>query len=190
MKYKKKHVIPPGKTIRLKDNHTWNAPKGYKILVIDRGAASFNIPESWLLMKMEPLELHNAEPPNDNARLMVTVMRSPPGIDWTELPLEPLLLKSIVTSEKDVVSTSNPETVTRPDVQLVWVQQRFIDPVERPREAFSRIAIARGGSMHLLFTFDYWVDKADEFIPAWDEVIRSLQMGRYIKDPTKGEPHH
>lgn len=190
MKYKKKQIVPT-RTMRLNDNHTWKAPKGYKILVINRGAASFNIPESWLLIKMEPLELHNAEPPNDDARLMVTVMPFPPGnIDWTDLPLEPLLLKSIMTGKKDVLSTSAPVSVSRPDLQLVWVQQRFVDPVERPREAFSRIAIVRGLKMHLLFTFDYWVDKADQFIPAWDEVIRSLQMGRSLKDPLKGEIHH
>ncbi|MEP7291574.1 MAG: hypothetical protein ABI835_07305, partial [Chloroflexota bacterium] len=59
-----------------------------------------------------------------------------------------------------------------------------------PREAFSRIAVVRYLGIHLLITFDYWVDHAKKMTPVWDELLRSLQMGRYIADPLKGETLH
>ncbi len=34
-------------TLRMKDNHTWKAPDGYNILVVDRGALRFNVPKAW-----------------------------------------------------------------------------------------------------------------------------------------------
>jgi hypothetical protein len=176
-------------TMRLKDNHTWTAPDGYKVVVIDRGAVSFNIPESWLLVKMEPLEIHDGAPPNDNARLMVTVWHMPPGIDWTGLPLAPLLMQATEGTRREILEQTGPTPLERDDIEFVWLQQRFVDEVEK-REAFSRIAVARGWNIHLLITFDFWVDDLKRCEVAWNEVLRSLQMGRVISDPTQGPVLH
>jgi hypothetical protein len=173
------------KSLRLKDNHTWNAPDGYKIVVLDRGAVSFNVPDSWLLAKLEPLEIHDAPPPDDNVRLMVSFWRTPPGIDWTELPLKQLLVQSTETSKHEILSHSEVIKAARTDLEIVWNEHRFMDPEEH-REAYSRIALARGWDIHALVTFDFWVTDAEKFQPAWDEVIRSLQLGRHIEDPTRG----
>jgi hypothetical protein len=177
--------------LRVKDNHSWKCPPGYKVLVIDRGAASFNIPEDWLMMGMEPLELHNALPPKDDARLMVHVFRAPSVVDWTGLPLVPFFEEQIQKGYPDteILARTPLVPLQRPDHELVWLQQKWIDKAEN-REAFSRIAMARGPGMHLFITFDYWVDQADQFEPVWDQVIESLQMGRYIADPTKGPTLH
>jgi hypothetical protein len=189
MKHKgKKHFQQ--KTMRLKDNHTWKAPDGYKILVIDRGAASFNFPASWILAKLEPaVEIHDAAPPNDNARLMVTIMKMPPGIDWTGLPLVGLLAQSIKGSQHEILKHGEIVKAERSDLELVWVEQLFLDPIEK-REAYSRIALARGWNVHVLITFDFWENQSEKYRPVWDEVLRSLQLGRQIEDPTKGATLH
>lgn len=188
MKHKKKKRWAQ-QSLRMKDNHTWSAPDGYKIVVIDRGAVSFNVPHSWFVAKLEPFELNDAPPPDDNARLMVSFWRTPPGIDWTELPLKQLLLQSTTGTGHDILSRSEVVKSPRTDLEIVWNEHRFIDPVEH-REAYSRIALARGWDIHALCTFDFWVDDTEKLQPMWDELLRSLQMGRTIEDPTKGPVLH
>jgi hypothetical protein len=179
-------------THQLPDNHTWKAPPGYKIFVIDRGAASFNFPASWVLTKLEPaVEILDGEPPNDNARIMVTIWNFPADVDWNDLPLGDLLVKSTTgsESERDILEKGAIIKPKRPDLELAWTEHRFLDPVEK-REAFSRIALARFNGIHLLITFDYWVDDQRRMRPVWDELLRSLQMGRKIADPLKGDVLH
>lgn len=177
------------RTLRLKDSHTWKAPAGYKIVVLDRGVVSFNIPDTWIVAKTDPFELNDAPPPNDNARVTVSFWRLPPGVDWSGLPLAPLLAQSIASSERDLISTAETVTSDRTDLELVWTEQLFIDPVEK-REAYSRIALARGWNVQALITSDFWADDRVRLTPIWDEVLRSLQLGRYIEDPTKGATLH
>lgn len=180
---------PHPQRMRLKPNHTWKAPKGYKIVVMDRGAVSFNVPDTWILTQMEPLELHDVEPPDDNVRLMVSFWRTPPGVDWTGLPLPELLLKSTEDTERQMLEQSEIRPVPRDDLELVWTAHRFLD-TDQQREAYSHIALARGWDIHTLLTFDFWVADVQKFHPVWDEVLRSLQLGRRIEDPTKGAVVH
>jgi hypothetical protein len=79
----------------------------------------------------------------------------------------------------DVVS------IQRPDLRLVWLEGNFIDPQEF-RQAYGRMAIGIGGNIQVLLTFDYWADDAARFVPVWDDVLQSLQVGTYIPDPTRG----
>lgn len=192
MKFKKKHKIPQPRKMRLRDDHTWTAPDGYKIVVLDRGAVSFNIPEKWFLAKLEPtIEIHDAEPPNDNTRISVTFWRLPPGIDWTGLPLMKMMADASAGERKEIQILARGELVRSPrtDLELVWTEHRFLDPVEK-REAYSRMTIARGWDVQVLITFDFWVDDAEKIQPIWEEAIRSLQLGRTIQDPTKGVTLH
>lgn len=191
-KKNKQQPLPQPKTLRLKDNHSWKAPAGFKIVVLDRGAVSFNIPEKWFVAKMEPtFEMHNAAPPDDDARLSVTFFRTQPGIDWTGLPVDTLLQHSMKDiSDRDTLGTSTPTHLPRTDIEVVWVEQRFIDPVEKPRQAFTRVTLARGFDIHAVLSFDYWVNQAGQFRPVWNEIIRSLQIGRVIADPLRGETLH
>lgn len=190
-RHKQKNTFPkPTKTLRMKDDHTWDAPKGYKIVVADRGAVSFNVPRSWIVAKLEPhLELNDRKPPDDDARLSMSFWRTPPGIDWTGLPLAPLLLKSSEETEMEVLETGPLVSVPRDDLELMWIERKFIDPKEK-REAYTRIAMARGFDVHVLITCDFWVDDAKRIRPVWDEALRSLQLGRVIEDPTKGVTLH
>jgi len=186
----KKQSIPPSKTLRLKDNHTWKAPPGYKIVVIDRGAASFNVPTGWIIAKLEPFEMNDKEPPDDNVRLSATLWHFPPNIDWTDLPLGPLLAQATDARETDadkpeILERGEIITPKRDDLEMAWTQQLFMDPIEH-REAYSRHAVARGFGVHILLTLDFWKDDAKKTKPIWEEILRSLQLGRVIPDPTKG----
>ncbi|MEQ8677258.1 MAG: hypothetical protein RLP44_31540 [Aggregatilineales bacterium] len=184
----KKNTMRKGKTLRLRDDHTWKAPSGYKIVVMDAGAASFNIPVSWVLTKMEPLEVLDKEPPDDDARITVTLWRFPPGIDWSGLPLEDLLENATNDPAlKERKERTEIKRVPRKDIEMVWKRDRWIDDENDNREAYTNIAYARGYEAHVLITFDYWVDDAKKFKKVWDEVVRSLILDRKIQDPTKGE---
>lgn len=187
-KYKK---LPPPKTLRLRDDHTWKAPDGYKIVMVDRGVASFNIPSSWVVTDLEPFTMRDKPVPDDNAGLQVTAMKMPPGVDWTGLPLAPLLLQvlDMPQSEMDILERSKVFSASRPDTEIVWVEDRFIDPKEQ-REAYTRHAIARGWNVHTVLTFSYWTEDASWCKPIWDEILRSLQLGRVIQDPLKGPTLH
>ncbi|MBI1279628.1 MAG: hypothetical protein GC179_15985 [Anaerolineaceae bacterium] len=191
-KHNKQRPIPQPKRMQLKENHSWKAPAGFKIVVLDRGAVSFNIAEKWFVAKMEPtFEMHNAAPPDDDARLSVTFFRTQPGIDWSGLPADALLQRSLQgVADRETVGTSAITRMPRTDIEVVWAEQRFVDPVEKPREAFTRVTLARGFDIHAIISFDYWVDQAAQFRPVWNEMVRSLQIGRVIADPTRGDTLH
>jgi hypothetical protein len=173
-------------TLRMQDNHTWRAPDGYKIVVLDRGLVSFNIPRDWVVgEKTEPFEMYDRAEPDDNARLSVSYWRLPPGVDWTGLPLTKLLDDATKEEKENVLERGEIAKVDRDDLEMVWMEQRFQDTKE-PREAFSRFTVARDWNVAVLFTIDYWVDDAQKMRPVWAEIVRSLQLGRYIEDPTKG----
>jgi hypothetical protein len=190
-RHKKKNSFPMStKTLKMKDNHTWDAPKGYKIVVADKGAVSFNIPRTWVIAKLEPnLELNDRKPPNDDARLSMSFWRTTPGINWSAMPLEPLLLKSMEGSDFEILETGPIVTVPRDDLELAWMERKFMDPKEK-REAYTRIALGRGFDVHVLITCDFWISDARRIRPVWDEALRSLQLGRVIDDPTKGVTLH
>jgi hypothetical protein len=190
MKPKKRKSSYKQEVVKLKANHSWNAPKGYKIFIADRGAVSFNIPEKWFIAKFEPhLEIHDAKPPHDDARISVSFWKFPPGIDWTGLPLIPLLKQSIEGSEMEIIEEGEVISVARDDIEAVWIERKFIDPVEK-RDAYTRILMARGFDVQVLITSDFWADDTKRLHPIWDEVVRSLQLGRVIEDPTKGPTLH
>src|ERR1700712_3409332 len=122
MKYKPKK-LPKATTMRLKDDHTWKAPDGYKIVVIDRGLVSFNIPQSWVVTDMEPFTVRDAPVPDDKAGLQVTAFRLPHNVDWSGLPLAPLLLQAASNPQTyQVLTRSELIRDARTDLELVWIE--------------------------------------------------------------------
>jgi hypothetical protein len=71
-------------------------------------------------------------------------------------------------------------------MKLVWTDLRYIDATEK-REATSRILIGIGGNVQVLFTFDYWTEGEEQMSQVWDVVLRSLRLGLFIPDPTRGQ---
>lgn len=188
MKHKPEHPWEH-QVLRLKDHHTWKAPPGYNVFVADRGAVRFNFPHGWVVVpSSDCIALHDQKPPNDNCRLAVSYLRLPP-IDWSGLPLAQLITPIIEGDQRQILARGDIVTVPRADLEVAWTEIRFLDPQER-REALSRIALARGSNLQALITSEFWADDAARWGPIWDEVMRSVELGRYVDDPTRGDVLH
>lgn len=189
----KKRNPPPRwekRTLKLKNKHSWKAPPGYSIFAADRGAVRLNYPHGWAVVPADDcIQFCDKQPPNDNCRLAVSYLRLPP-VDLSGLPLTKLLPGAMQSSEsRQVLLRGEPVSVQRDDIEILWAELRFVDTKEH-REAFSRIAMARGSNLQALITFDYWVEDAARLEAVWNEVMRSVQLGRYIEDPTEGDVLH
>jgi hypothetical protein len=172
-------------TLELKPDHGWKSNPGYKIFVAGRGAVRFDVPQNW---HFEPDEksfrFHDALPPNDDARLEVSYNHLPES-DWSLFPLQHTLKKVVENDSRDVIDRGEIITLKRQTARIVWTELKFIDSNE-DREAFSRICIGLGSNIQCLITFEYWADQAEKMTPVWDEVMRSLTLGLYIRDPRTG----
>jgi len=176
-------------TLSLNDHHTWKAPPGYSIFAADRGAVRFNFPHSWVIVPASDcIELYDQQPPDDNCRLAVSYLHLPP-IDWSGLPLAQLIATLIEEDRREVLAREEIVNVPRADLEVAWTGIRFMDSQEH-REAFSRVALARGWNLQALITFDFWAEDAARWGPVWDEVMRSVELGRYVDNPTIGDVLH
>jgi hypothetical protein len=173
--------------LKLQEGHTWKCKPGYKIFVLEQGALRFDVPEDWVMELGETsVKFYDRQPPDDNCRLEVSLLRHP-QIDWSQLPLDQLLRhlgygRSCKGNRKQDVQRES-----RPGIDLVWVEEVFTDPNES-KPARSRIALVRGTSSHALVTLDFWEADAERVLPAWDGVMRSIDMRLKVLDPTRGEP--
>ena len=174
-------------TLNLKKRNAWRAKAGYKIFVADRGAVSFSVPRDWT-MEIDTISTKFYDLPTEeeaNCRLECSYLRLPP-IDWSGLPLPQLIQEAYFDGdERGLVPTKDVTQLRRDNLEIAWAEYRFTDPNEQ-REAFSRVCMGRGSNIQALITFDYWTEEAPRMNPVWDEVMRSLQLGRYIQDPTLG----
>jgi hypothetical protein len=185
-KRKKSNLQWIKKTLELKPNHNWEAPSGYKIFVAGRGAVRFNVPQDWFF---EPKDnsfcFRDKEPPDDDCCLEVSFNLLPPN-DWSQFPLKPTLRKIMEDDSRDVIERGEVISLKRQTARIVWCEIKFIDTQAEPREAFSRTCIGLGSNVQCLITFDYWADQAQQLTPIWDEVMRSLTIGLFIRDPMTG----
>ena len=177
-------------TLKLKKNHGWRAKPGYKIFVADRGAVRFDIPQDWV---MEPgsdsIQFHDRQPPDDDCRLQLSLFRLHPSVNWSALPLKQLLREAVKGNDQDVISWGEIIYERRPDLELAWMEVRWTDTAQG-REARSRHCLARGSNVQPFITMDYWPEDAKRVLPVWDEVLRTLVLGDYIADPTRGAVLH
>ena len=173
-------------TLRLKDKHGWQAKPGYKIFVVDQGALRFDIPKDWIVdLGTSSFKFYDRQPPDDNCTLEVSLIRLPP-IDWSGLPLSQLILQSTTTEDKcGRIRDADVRKVDRPDLEMVWAETTFIDPGQE-RKAHSRICLARGSNLQVLITLAFWADDVSWVSAVWEEVLRSLRLGLFVKDPTRG----
>jgi hypothetical protein len=172
------------KKLPLKEGHGWKAKPGYSIFVADRGAVRFDVPRNWVAVpQSRSFQFYDRPQPDDDCRLEVSVLYLPPGIDFSDLPVDKALAEVMADQFRDAIARGEIVRARRPDLELAWVEARYIDPVQL-REACTRTCVARRGVIQPLITMDFWASDAERFIPVWDEVIRSLQLGVYVKDPT------
>jgi hypothetical protein len=176
-------------TLKLKKGHGWSAPRGYRIFIADRGAVRFNFPQDWVLEPGEgATNFYDRQPPDDDCRLVCSYLTLPP-IDWSGLHLSELIKTATEGDPRDLKMAGDIISGQRPDLEFAWADFGFIDPVEH-RQAYSRICIARGQNLQTLITLDYWDTDGARLAPVWRELIQSLQLGRYVDDPTVGDIVH
>lgn len=175
------------RTLKLAEDHAWEARPGYKIVVADRGAARFDIPEDWVFTPgADALEVRDRPPPDDDCLLQVTVL--PPFGDGApdSLPLARLLAEATAGDGQETLAQGPIEYTKRPALELAWRETRYLDPLEH-REARSRTCLARGVGIHALLTLSFWPEDAARFRPVWEEILRSLRLGEYV-EATTGRP--
>ena len=172
-------------TLEVSDNHGWSSKPGYKIFVAGRGAVRFDVPQDW---HFEPDEksfrFHDALPPDDDCRLEVSYSHLPEN-DWNLFPLAHTVKKIAIADRRDVIEQGEVIIFKRQTARIAWIQIKFLDSQEN-REAYSRICVGLGSNIQCLITFDYWADQAEGLTPVWDEVMNSLVLGLYIRDPRTG----
>ncbi len=172
-------------TYELQPDHHWQSQPGYKVFVADRGAVRFDVPSHWIFEpRTGSFRFMDAEHPDNNCCLEVSFNRLPEH-DWTLFPLKGILKKIIEQDTRNPIETGEVITVDRQTARIVWGQLKFIDPEEQ-REAYSRICVGIGSGIQCLITYEYWADQADSYVPVWDEVLRTLVLGLYIRDPMTG----
>jgi hypothetical protein len=87
--------------------------------------------------------------------------------------------------ERNPIEVGKIVQVQRQTARIVWIEIKFIDPVEN-REAYSRICVGLGSGVQSLITFEFWPEDREKAIAVWDTVMESLVLGLFIRDPRTG----
>jgi len=175
------------KKFKLKDNHSWKSKPGNSICVLEGGLVRFDYPSHWVLKTQEgAVLLHDREPSVESCDLGVSIFRMP-GELIAELPLKEMLLNSL-GSERKPYQQSEIRHVDRGDMEIAWLEQRYVDAGQN-RDARFRVALARG-SVICLISMNYWSDRAAGLDRVWEEVLRTLDFGLHVTDPTVGPVVH
>jgi hypothetical protein len=174
------------KTFRLKEGHGWKTKPGNLICVIDRGAVRFDYPGTWdLAVEEGQVNIRNRPKPDDDCVLSVSRMHLPNELA-DQVPLVELVQQANIEEEGQILERKAAVDVPRDDgVELAYAETHYIERKEQ-REAYGRLAVARGSGVYCLITFSCWADQLEKFEPVWIEALRSLILGMYTKDPTAG----
>ncbi len=168
---------------KLKSNHSWKSKTGYSICVLDHGLVRFDYPSSWIIETQEgAVLLHDRAVSIESCDLGVSLFRVPPEA-IADLSLDEMLLNSLDTERKPY-QQSEVRRVQRGDLEIAWVEQRYVDSGQN-RDARFRVALARGPVVCLI-SMNYWSDRAAGLERVWEEVLRTLVLGMHVNDPTAG----
>lgn len=170
-------------TLKVMDDPGWPVTPGCNVFIANRGAVRFDYPHAWVAVPStdcDSMQLYDRQPPDDNCRIEISVMELNPRIDWSGLPLRQILPDILKDDSRKLYGKAEYVQVKRKDLELVWVEHRFIDPVEK-REARSRACLALGSSVMPFITMEYWRNDRGQFVSVWDTVLTSLTLGQYIK---------
>lgn len=174
------------RSVRMRDDHTWRAKEGNQIFVIDRGAVRFEVPREWFFTPVgSTAALYDKAPPDDDARLQVSVFHLPPGVDWGALPLAPMLADALAGHDDPTAVRGPVDYDERDGQETAWLETTFIDKGEQ-RPARSRTCIARRNAVQCLITLDFWEDDAARVLPVWNDVLATLVLDEPVADPTAG----
>lgn len=167
----------------LPENHGWNAPPGYNVIVLDRGAARFDVPAGWHVSHgQDSLKFQDAPPPNDECSLEVS-MRRLSGVAIDAVPMEEMLRTALGAEQR----CGPMRRERRANHRLVWTHYDFHDSA-LDRGARCRCALGLAANLHVFLTLAYWHDDAQRCEAVWDQVVRSLNIGLLYRDPASGIP--
>ena len=177
--------------LKLRRNHGWKAKPGHRIFVADQGAVRFDFPQDWILdfsgKKGDSVKIYDGKPPNDDCRLEVSVWYLAP-LDWSGLPLSKLVREVVEGDERDIIKKGSMQEEVRGDLEIAWTEFLFIDHPNQHRKSYSRVCMARRGTIQPLITMDFWPEDELRVGQVWDTVLETLELGNYIQDPTLGPP--
>lgn len=173
-------------TVPLPALHGWQCKPGNNLFIADRGAVAFEIPAKWVIRhdNKQTLTIHDRPPPDDQARISLTVFHLPPVRGgWKQLPLEKLLIEATESKARKqkkkggkVPAAPVVHREDRPELELVWLEKEpWTDP-KNGKKIRCRQVLARARLVQCLMTFDVYEDAADRFQPTWEDVLATLQL--------------
>lgn len=169
--------------LKLKENHRWKSKPGNSICVIDRGVLRFDYPSHWIVEPEDgAVHLHDQTPSVESCDLGVSVFPIPAELA-REISLDDALRDSL-DKERKPYRQSEIKRALRGDLEIAWLEQDYLD-AEYNRDARFRVALVRG-TVLCLISMNYWLNRAAELEPVWDELLRTLAMGLHVADPTTG----
>ncbi len=133
----------------LAHHHNWAARPGHKILVLDRGAVSFECPASWIVAPAEDcVKLFGREPPDDECTLAVSYLMIP-VMDWSDLPVSRLVRTALEGDERQFLEVSPIQCERRLSLEMGWCEgrvHRLARKASRNRSSLRRPASSDPGS--------------------------------------------
>jgi hypothetical protein len=175
-------------SLPLPPKHHWKATPGYQIFVANAGAVRLEFPQGWVVKNdgKQTIYFHDRTPPDDVARLSLTVFRLPkmPANWWTDLPMEKLMRQAMTgSSKKDAaeddegpIDFSSLVVERRGGVETGWMEKRLWKDPENGKSIRCRQAIARGRRTQVLLTYDVYQDAAETLHAYWDHLLKSLRL--------------
>lgn len=161
--------------------YRWKAKPGYNIFVADRGAVRFDFPEKWVVEPDDDgsIKFHDRQPPDDDCRLQVSVFHLRPDIDWSALPLAPLLEHLSRPPDLDDEPTGPITEVKQAGLEVARQEFAFVDKKEGATRARAAVLLVAPMSRYSSFL----ARRCGAFHPVWDEVLRTLRLGDYGPQP-------
>lgn len=170
------------RTIKLDKKVRVKARPGNNIFVANRGDVSFEYPNTWIVKPSErSICFYDAEPPDDQCVLELSIIHLNFRIDWSGLPLARMLCDVLPPEETVPALGANVREIRKGDLQIVWHEFDFMEKVEH-RLAFTRGALARRADVVPFITLNFWPEDREKVVPIWDAVLETLRVaegGRY-----------
>lgn len=177
--------------LKLEKHHAWRAKPGCKILVINQGELRLEYPQEWVIaVDPDCLRIRDREPPDDRCTFGVSVLRLP-GLDESGAPLATLVEAAVADDQRRPTERGPFHSYLRAGLEAAWIEFAFVDAVER-RKALARLGLARekAARVQALMSLEFWPEDRDWVAPFWESVLESLELGRFIADPTMGPVIH
>ena len=131
------------------------------------------------------MNIRDRSKPDDDCVLSVSRMHLPSELA-DQVPLRELVQQAGIDEDGQILERKAAVDVPRDDgIELAYTETRYIE-AKQHREAYGRLAVARGSGVYCLMTFSCWADQFEKFDLVWQETLRSLTLGVYAKDPTGG----